>query len=115
MYLTTAQNAIRPLFDIKFIHSCKVHPIKLRTFLFNEASSLAIVSKPQHYDTFLCMLRTCVDEIERIVEYHSVSTRKAPPPPLPPKPSASNKPVLSTKRIRPLPIALPLTRNSGKK
>ncbi|KAG1343226.1 hypothetical protein G6F62_004855 [Rhizopus arrhizus] len=93
LYLTTAQNAIRPLFDIKFIHS-------------------SIVSKPQHYDTLLCMLRNCVDEVERIVEYHSISTRKAPPPPLPPKPSTSNKPVLSPKRIRPLPIALSLTHDS---
>lgn len=86
LFLTTAQSAIKPLFDVKFIHS-------------------SIVAKPQNYDSLLCILRTCVDEVERIAEYHSASTRKAPPPPLPPKPTSASKPVLPPKPTRPLPIA----------
>ncbi|KAG1147204.1 hypothetical protein G6F37_007653 [Rhizopus arrhizus] len=85
LFLNTAQNAIQPFFDVKFVHC-------------------SIVSKPQKYDTLLCILRTCLDEIEKIVENHSISTNKAPPP-LPPKPSTSSKPVLPPKPTRPLPVA----------
>ncbi|KAI9261741.1 hypothetical protein BY458DRAFT_515760 [Sporodiniella umbellata] len=95
LFLTTAQDAIKPLFDVKFIHS-------------------SIVSKQQNYDMILCILRTCVDEIERISEYHSTSARKAPPPPLPPKPTSATKPVLPPKPSRPLPIVPGSSYGSGK-
>ncbi|RCH84532.1 hypothetical protein CU097_004024 [Rhizopus azygosporus] len=86
-FLTTAQNAIKPLFDVKFVHC-------------------SIVSKPQNHEALLCILRTCIDQIEKIIEHHSISSNKSSPypPPLPPKPSASNsKPVLPPKPTRPLP------------
>lgn len=63
---------------------------------------LAIVSKPQNSAALLSILHTCVDHIEKIIEYHSPTTSKIAPPPLPPKPShvtntTCSKPVLPPK------------------
>jgi hypothetical protein len=71
---------------------------------------LAIVSKPQNSTALLSILNSCVEHIEKIIEYHSPSaTVVAKPPPLPPKPSHVNKPVLppkpssTTSNVTPIP------------
>ncbi|EPB89276.1 hypothetical protein HMPREF1544_03900 [Mucor circinelloides 1006PhL] len=78
-FLATAQIAMKPLFDIKFVHC-------------------SIVSKPQNSAALLSVLHSCIDHIEKIIEYHSptASTSKIAPP-LPPKPSHVSKPVLPPK------------------
>lgn len=78
-FLSTAQNVLKPLFDVKFVHC-------------------SIVSKPQNSAVLLSVLHSCVDHIEKIIEYHSPSAAAIkPPPPLPPKPSHVSKPVLPPK------------------
>lgn len=64
---------------------------------------IAIVSKPQNAVALLSMLHTCVDHIERIIEYHSPSTTTKIAPPLPPKPTHVSKPVLPPKPTSKLP------------
>ncbi|KAI8889446.1 hypothetical protein K501DRAFT_170838 [Backusella circina FSU 941] len=82
-FLSTAQDAIKPLFDVKFVHS-------------------SIVSKPRNYASLLSILHTCIDHIETIIDQHSPYPKMAPP--LPPKPSNVNgKPVLPPKPSAPLP------------
>ncbi|CEP17989.1 hypothetical protein [Parasitella parasitica] len=98
-FLATAQYAIKPLFDVKFVHC-------------------SIVSKPQNAAALLSILHSCIGHIEKIMEYHTPSVaHKIAPPPLPPKPSHVSKPVLPpkppttclTKAIPPIP---PLKRSS---
>ncbi|KAK4515592.1 mitochondrial acyl carrier protein [Mucor velutinosus] len=78
-FLATAQNAMKPLFDVKFVHC-------------------SIVSKPQNSAALLSVLHSCIDHIGKVIEYHSptASTSKIAPP-LPPKPSHVSKPVLPPK------------------
>ncbi|KAG2205228.1 hypothetical protein INT47_009493 [Mucor saturninus] len=86
IFLSTAQSAIKPLFDVKFVHN-------------------SIVSKPANSVALLSILHTCVDHIEKIMEYHSPTTKIAPP--LPPKPTHVSKPVLPpkpTSKLPPIPI-----------
>ena len=64
---------------------------------------IAIVSKPQNTAALLSLLHWCVDHIEKVIESHSPSAIK-PPPPLPPKPSHVSKPVLPPKPNTILPI-----------
>ncbi|KAI8643987.1 ras guanine nucleotide exchange factor domain-containing protein [Parasitella parasitica] len=92
-FLATAQYAIKPLFDVKFVHC-------------------SIVSKPQNTAVLLSILRSCIDHVEKIMDHHSpTAANKIAPPPLPPKPSHVSKPVLPpkpstaclTKAIPPIP------------
>ncbi|KAI9487123.1 MAG: ras guanine nucleotide exchange factor domain-containing protein [Benjaminiella poitrasii] len=77
-FLMTAQSAIKPLFDVKFVHC-------------------SIVSKPQNSDDLISVLHSCVDYIDNIIKQHSAATKTGPPP-LPPKPlHVVNKPVLPPK------------------
>ncbi|KAI9359426.1 ras guanine nucleotide exchange factor domain-containing protein [Pilaira anomala] len=78
-FLSTAQIAMQPLFDVKFVHC-------------------SIVSKPQNVSSLLSILHSCVDHIEKIIQYHSPN-HKFTPPPLPPKPThvTTSKPVLPPK------------------
>ncbi|KAF1798514.1 ras guanine nucleotide exchange factor domain-containing protein [Mucor lusitanicus] len=78
-FLATAQNAMKPLFDVKFVHC-------------------SIVSKPQNSAALLSALHSCLDHIEKIMEYHSPTASASKiAPPLPPKPSHVSKPVLPPK------------------
>ncbi|KAI8386871.1 ras guanine nucleotide exchange factor domain-containing protein [Blakeslea trispora] len=79
IFLTTAQNALQPLFDTKFIHC-------------------SVVSKPQNSTALISVLHLCLDHIEKILEHHSVSA-KAPRPPIPPKPMHVSKPTLPPKPL----------------
>ncbi|KAI9254712.1 ras guanine nucleotide exchange factor domain-containing protein, partial [Helicostylum pulchrum] len=89
-FLSTAQMTMQSLFDVKFVHC-------------------SIVSKPQNATALLSILHTCVDHIEKIIEYHSptsLGTKIAPP--LPPKPTHVSKPVLPpkpTSKLPPIPTA----------
>lgn len=71
---------------------------------------VAIVSKPQNSAALLSVLHSCVDHIEKIIEYHSPSAAIIkPPPPLPPKPSHVSKPVLPPKpttSVTPIPSTI---------
>ncbi|OBZ83764.1 Ras-specific guanine nucleotide-releasing factor RalGPS1 [Choanephora cucurbitarum] len=77
IFLATAQSALQPLFDTKFVRS-------------------SVVSKPQDSTALISALHLCLDHIEKILEYHSVSA-KVPPPPIPPKPTLVGKPALPPK------------------
>ncbi|KAI8083561.1 ras guanine nucleotide exchange factor domain-containing protein [Thamnidium elegans] len=89
-FLSTAQMTMQSLFDVKFVHC-------------------SIVTKPQNATALLSILHTCVDHIEKIIEYHSptsLATKIAPP--LPPKPTHVSKPVLPpkpTSKLPPIPTA----------
>jgi hypothetical protein len=63
---------------------------------------IAIVSKPHNSTALISILHSCLDHIEKIMEYHSVASKIAPPP-LPPKPNHVSKPVLPPKPSTPAP------------
>ena len=58
---------------------------------------LAIVSKSQNSAALISILHSCIDHVEKIMEYHSPTALNKIAPPLPPKPSHVNKPVLPPK------------------
>lgn len=72
---------------------------KIKLFLFH----LAVISSPKQYLTLLSSIRTCLTHVEAIITSHSPISRqptgdsKAPPPPVPPKPSRMQKPAVPPK------------------
>ncbi|KAI7901893.1 ras guanine nucleotide exchange factor domain-containing protein [Cokeromyces recurvatus] len=98
-FLLTTQNALRPLFDVKFVHC-------------------SIISKLSHSDDLITILHLCIDSIENIIKQYSTTIptpTKTIPPPLPPKPSHVNKLVLSPKLMTPIPAKdRAITTNSKK-
>ncbi|CDH58662.1 hypothetical protein RO3G_06875 [Lichtheimia corymbifera JMRC:FSU:9682] len=99
-YLSLAEQALKSLYDVRFVHS-------------------SIVSRPKNYPTSLSTLHTCLSYIDTIIEKHatvpmvaprpnttttplmtpSSSTPKTAPPPLPPKPSRIQKPSVPPKPV----------------
>ncbi|KAI9271398.1 ras guanine nucleotide exchange factor domain-containing protein [Sporodiniella umbellata] len=88
-FISSSQNAIQSLTDIKFVHS-------------------SIVSSPKHHFALLSTLKICIDHLEHIIEIHSpkqiskqtTNDSKAPPPPLPPKPLKGQRPLVPPKPAR---------------
>ncbi|KAI9331644.1 hypothetical protein BD770DRAFT_452907 [Pilaira anomala] len=69
------------------------------TFLSTEQIAMQpIVSKPQNVSSLLSILHSCVDHIEKVIQYH-LPNHKFTPPPLPPNPThvTTSKPVLPPK------------------
>ncbi|KAI7883782.1 ras GEF [Lichtheimia hyalospora FSU 10163] len=99
-YLSLAEQALKSLYDVRFVHS-------------------SIVSRPKNYPTSMSTLNTCITHIDTIIEKHttvpmvaprptttttplmtpSSSTPKTAPPPLPPKPSRIQKPSVPPKPV----------------
>ncbi|KAI8137088.1 ras guanine nucleotide exchange factor domain-containing protein [Fennellomyces sp. T-0311] len=87
-YLSAAEHSLQSLHDIKFVHS-------------------SIVSQPKQYAALISAMHSCLSHIEVILETHSMNRissasepvhhAKAPPPPLPPKPSRIQKPSIPPK------------------
>ncbi|KAI8393768.1 ras guanine nucleotide exchange factor domain-containing protein [Radiomyces spectabilis] len=108
-YLSTAQQALRTFFDVRFVHC-------------------SIVSPPPDYHSSLTVIRECLKHLESMLEPHGGPTtsvqnrnvvdnaytgvhqvKKIPPPPVPPKPSVVHhiKPVLPPKPMRTNPCRPP--------
>lgn len=123
-YLSTAQKSLQLLYDIKFVHSCKVQQVLVEGNVLQclTLALSAIISQPKQYSALISAMRTCLTHIESIIETHSPAAKpkpgvvseerptsttsttisKAPPPPLPPKPSRihNNKPNVPPKPSR---------------
>ncbi|KAG2190985.1 hypothetical protein INT46_000232 [Mucor plumbeus] len=93
LFTSTSQKAIQALNEIKFVHS-------------------SIISSPKQYTSLLSSVKTCLQHIENIIGTHSPATynpisRQATGdqkrPPLPPKPSRMQKPVVPPKPKVPSP------------